>query len=388
MVNSERIRSLLRPLLLAVLFASPSAAEVWHEDTFADFADGSFDDAGANTYVSARGAIKTVNRWDVNGDGYIDILCVNSHPLVEMLDMSIYWGNSRDFSIERHSYVPANGPMRVAAGDLNRDGNTDLVVANFSNGTWTRMDSSVYWGNPDVESERDRRGGNDWEAYPFRGKTDLPAQNTQGVAIADLNGDGTLDIAFAFSAGYWEYRGDEGESPSRIYWNRDGRFSRDDFTELGTRDGTDVDAADFNNDGWIDLVFANGEGPDSYVFPGSAEGFLRSTRIALPTVEPHAARFADVDSDGAIDVIFANEGGSASFAYLNRGGSFSTGERLDFITHNAKDVEVADFDRDGFNGFLDVFSGTGTISFTEKTQPEYLFRTLLPQCVSIMARLP
>ena len=41
----------------------------------------------------------------------------------------------------------------------------------------------------------------------------------------------------------------------------------------------------------------------------------------------------------------------------------------------------------GIFGFLDVFSGTGTISFTEKTQPEYLFRTLLPQCVSIM-RLP
>ena len=45
------------------------------------------------------------------------------------------------------------------------------------------------------------------------------------------------------------------------------------------------------------------------------------------------------------------------------------------------EVEAAD-------RFLDVFSGTGTISFTEKTQPEYLFRTLLPQCVSIMARLP
>ena len=43
---------------------------------------------------------------------------------------------------------------------------------------------------------------------------------------------------------------------------------------------------------------------------------------------------------------------------------------------------------EGLVRFLDVFSGTGTISFTEKTQPEYLFRTLLPQCVSIMARLP
>ena len=45
-------------------------------------------------------------------------------------------------------------------------------------------------------------------------------------------------------------------------------------------------------------------------------------------------------------------------------------------------------DLPAFYRFLDVFSGTGTISFTEKTQPEYLFRTLLPQCVSIMARLP
>ena len=52
----------------------------------------------------------------------------------------------------------------------------------------------------------------------------------------------------------------------------------------------------------------------------------------------------------------------------------------------ANRLEAKDLHRGG--GFLDVFSGTGTISFTEKTQPEYLFRTLLPQCVSIMARLP
>ena len=52
--------------------------------------------------------------------------------------------------------------------------------------------------------------------------------------------------------------------------------------------------------------------------------------------------------------------------------------------------ELTDFSRgeQDLKWFLDVFSGTGTISFTEKTQPEYLFRTLLPQCVSIMARLP
>ena len=351
-------------------------AEVWREDTFTDFADGTFDDAGANIYVSARGAIKTINRWDVNGDGYIDILCVNSHPLIEMLDMSIYWGNSRDFSIERHSYVPADGPMRVAAGDLNSDGEADLVVANFSNGTWTQMDSSIYWGMPDGEWVGERRTGDLWQAYPFRGKTDLPARNTQGVVIADLNGDDTLDIAFAFSAGYWEYRGPEGESPSRIYWNREGQFLREDFTELGTRGATAVDAADFNGDGWNDLVFANGEGPESYIYPGSAQGFTRTRRLALPTVEPHAARFADVDSDGDDDVIFANEGGNVSFAYLNRQGTFSPEARLEFTTYNAKDVEVVDFDRDGYNDIFfsnHLHSLSGERRFGNRLIESYLY---------------
>ena len=90
------------------------AQDIWRESRFEDFIDGTFDDAGANMYVSAKGNIQTINRWDVNDDGNIDILCVNSHPLVEMLDMSIYWGNGKDFSIQNHSYIPANGPMWVA----------------------------------------------------------------------------------------------------------------------------------------------------------------------------------------------------------------------------------------------------------------------------------
>ncbi|UCE04490.1 MAG: VCBS repeat-containing protein, partial [bacterium] len=122
------------------------AQEIWRESTLEDFIDGTFDDAGANMYVSYNGRIQTINRWDVNGDGNIDIFCVNSHPLVEMLDMSIYWGNGKDFSIKNHSYVPANGPMWVASEDLNNDGEMDLVVANYSNGTWTDMESFVYYG--------------------------------------------------------------------------------------------------------------------------------------------------------------------------------------------------------------------------------------------------
>jgi len=184
------------------LHIKPSMAqESWVESSYADFADGYFSDSGANMYVSHKGRIQMINRWDINNDSNIDILCVNSHPLVEMLDMSIYWGNGRDFSIKNHSYVPANGPMWVTADDLNNDGHMDLVVANYSNGTWTEMESFIYYGG--LEKDQKKKA-NEWGFYPFKDKTELPGSNAQKAAVADFNQDGYKDIVFAFSGGFWE----------------------------------------------------------------------------------------------------------------------------------------------------------------------------------------
>ena len=328
----------------AVAANSVNAAPSWREAGYEAFADGTFSDAGANAYVSAAGRVQVVNRWDYNGDGYIDLLCPNSHPLLEMLDMSIYWGNGNDFSIRNHSYVPANGPMWVAPGDFNRDGRIDLAVANYSNGTWTSMDSAIYWGANWNEPEQEASG---WSAYPFVGKTMLPSENAQGVVNADLNRDGYPDIVFAMSAGFWEYRGAGPVPGSRIYWNRHGKFSRTDFTPLETQGATDVDAADINGDGWQDLAFSNGLGDASFIYLGSAGGYDEKNRIDLPTAKAHATRFADVDADGAIDVVFANEAGPSSTAFLNRDGRFDPDHAISFPTHYAKDVVVEDFNRDG-----------------------------------------
>jgi hypothetical protein len=358
--NKNRILFLLS---FTVLINPPSgwAGSFWEEKTYEDFSDGTFDDAGANTYVSRNGRIQTINRWDVNNDGYIDILSVNSHPLVEMLDMSIYWGNGHDFSIQNHSYVPADGPMWVAPGDLDKDGEMDLVVANFSNGTWTSMDSAVYWGG--LESPDSKPEPGTWGVYPFHGKTDLPAQNTQGVAVHDLNRNGYLDIVFAFSKGFWEYSGDayELESPSRIYWNSADGLDPEKYSEIGTHGATDVDIADVNGDTWPDILFSNGEGDLSYLYLGSPDGFSPDHRIEVPTVSPHACRIADVDNDDKLDLLFANEKGRVSYAYLNRDNRFSEDDRFEFETTWAKDVVVADFNRDGFN---DVFFTNHQFSFT------------------------
>ena len=347
--------------VLVFLCCTLFSQEIWREDSFKDFADGTFDDAGANMYVSHRGNIQSINRWDVNNDGNIDILCVNSHPLVEMLDISIYWGNGKDFSIRNHSYIPANGPMWVTPGDLNNDNEMDLVVANYSNGTWTEMESFVYYGG--LKDREYQKIEGEWAFFPFKKRILLPSSNAQKAAIADLNLDGYPDIVFAFSGGFWEYRdkSKEGYSPSRIYWGSEEGFKSENFTQIWTVGATDVAVAGLNNDKWPDLVFSNGSGKESFIYFGGEQGFDEENLATLPANAPHAVVLGDINDDGSLDVIFANEKGFQSFAYLNREGKFSSQHRIEFETYGAKDAVIHDFNRDGFT---DLFFTNHQYSFS------------------------
>ena len=119
-------------------FESKDKIEVWRESSFQDFSDGRFGDGGANVYVSRKGRIRLINSWDLNEDGFLDLVFANTHPHQEKLDAVIFWGNSRDFDISRVSYIPNDGAQRAAAADLDRDGQMDLVFPNYANGTWGR----------------------------------------------------------------------------------------------------------------------------------------------------------------------------------------------------------------------------------------------------------
>jgi hypothetical protein len=350
-----------------------NSQEYWIEDHFEDFIDGEFDDAGANMYVSGKGFIKPINHWDVNNDGAIDILSVNSHPLIEMLDMSIYWGNGKDYSLKNHSYVPANGPMWVTPDDLNMDGEMDLVVANYSNGTWTEMESFIYYGGLDKEDPVDE---GEWGFYPFKRRALLPSSSAQKAITGDFNNDGSKDIVIAFSGGFWEYRdkNQDGTSPSRIYWGKNGEFDPDQYSNVATVGATDVVAGDLNNDGFQDLVFANGDGEHSFVYLNNGSGFDNVLPQKLMTRKAHAVELGDLNNDGLTDIVFACQKGSLSYAYMNSESGFE--EKLEFETHTAKDVVIADFNRDGFT---DVFftnhqhSLTGNPNLANRLIDSYLY---------------
>ncbi len=347
-------------IIAFLVFSTLDAQTIWRQDSYKDFIKGTFDDAGANMYVSHNGRIQAINRWDVNNDGNVDILCVNTHPLVEMLDMSIYWGNGKDYSILNHSYIPADGPMWPVANDLDNDGNMDLIVPNYSNGTWTNMDSFIYYGGL---SKNYKKKAGEWAFYPFKKRVSLKSSGAQNAAVADLNKDGYKDIIFAFSSGYWEYRdkNSKGSSYSRIYWGGKNGYSNDNYTDIATDGATDVAAADLNNDGWTDLAFSNGNGKTSYVYYGSAKGFSQNRMIELPTNKASAVKIADVDNNGTPDIIFACEDGNASYAYTNINGKFDSKRKIEFETYDAKDVVTADFNKDGYT---DVFFTNHEYSLT------------------------
>jgi hypothetical protein len=339
-------------LLLISIVCHGISQDVWRETTFHDFRNGTFDDSGANMYVSAQGRIQAIKRWDVNQNGNIDILSVNSHPLIEMLDLSIYWGNGKDYSIKNHTYIPVNGPMWVTADDVNGNGVTDLIVANYSNGTWTQMDSYIYYGCLD-EAVYEKDDG-EWKFYPFCKRQPLPSINAQKAVTGDFNQDGYTDIVIAFSGGYWEYRDrtSDGVAHSRIYWGTEDGFYEGNYTEIRTSGATDVVSADVNKNGWLDLIFANSEGGYSFIYYGGENGYSDVRMTKLPTNKAHAVAVGDLNGNGWLDVLFANEEGTVSFAYMNTYGEYSADNRIEFETYTAKGVVVADFNN---NGYKDVF---------------------------------
>ena len=62
----------------------------WIHKGFEQFSRGSFDNGGDGLYVNTKGVIEMVHRFDVNNDGYVDIVLPNSHGYSERGTTWIY----------------------------------------------------------------------------------------------------------------------------------------------------------------------------------------------------------------------------------------------------------------------------------------------------------
>ena len=149
----------------------------------------------------------------------------------------------------------------------------------------------------------------------FRDFADTPisiAQNAthSGLALADVDGNGTLDIVVSTDAAQTGYVfGNDGAGNFSLLADLDAAFSRD------------VAVGDINGDGFVDIAFATPQGNPVYLGNGLG-GFTLDA--SLGTADSHGVAVADLNGDGRDDVVFANTGTNSAVWLRTAVGGFTS----------------------------------------------------------------
>ena len=278
------------------------AGNTWIETTQDDFADGVHENS---IYASHRsgGTVEFVPRFDLNNDGYIDLVtCDIGGPYV-----TIHWGSESGYSSNNQMRFPATGAGDCDIVDLDTDGYAEFLVSHCN--SVSRL--SIYWGSS--------AGPSQYNAYHIPNAPSVP---NEVCYTADLNKDGYLDIIIGTY--YSLYTGS-------IFWGSANGYSPSNRTDLPTAFGAhNTEVADFNKDGWFDIVFVNNSSSMNYIYWGSENGYSSSNMLSLaaPTSTPHGSSIADLNNDGYLDLIFTSVYGSQSFIYYGSINGFQNYQAL------------------------------------------------------------
>ena len=86
------------PVLLLLLHAAKAQRPrvLFDHRSYQQFAAGHFSDAGANLYVSQKGRIQFVHLFDLNFDGYPEVVLNNDHNHMEAPDALVHNNSSSE----------------------------------------------------------------------------------------------------------------------------------------------------------------------------------------------------------------------------------------------------------------------------------------------------
>lgn len=172
-----------------------------------------------------------------------------------------------------------------------------------------------------------------------------------GVVVDDFDNDGLLDVITSST--------NRCEPLHYFHNNGDGTFT-DRNVEAGLSNqlgGLNIVAADYNNDGCLDLLVLRG----GWEFPirksllrnncnGTFTDVTKESGLLEPVTATQTAVWADVDNDGHLDLFIGNENAPSQLFRNNGDGTFTDIAHAAGVDQTAmsKGVTAADYDNDGY----------------------------------------
>lgn len=347
MLQFKLTRNIVLLLLMAGLI---SAQSVWHEDSFEDFADGTFLDAGSNSYVSANGRIQMITRWDFNNDGNLDIFIPSSQSHTEKENIFVYLNNGSDLDARSRIELPAAGAIDGLLADFNKDGFDDLAVIHYSDSYFKRVPVWIYLGSEN--------------GYSVNNRVELPSAGGSAIVTGDFNNDSWTDLALACQ--YWENSEDINVEPRKsfIYWNSENGFDPQNnlAITINKRGFTKLASGDIDKDNVDDLIAMTND--KTYLFLSSRDAFNNTDNKVTLDIKASAASIGDMNNDGFADVAFCN--GDKVIIYKTiYNGAINLKDAIVLKVGNASDVEFKDVNNDKFDDLVIAdFSTEGGANWT------------------------
>ena len=235
----------------------------------------------AHTRSATRVCTLTVGEF--NGDAFPDLVLAGYDPSRGSWVVQTMLGNGDGtFRFGGSSLADSVNRAMAAVGDVDRDGKTDAVAYVFGRGL------EVWFGNG--------AGG-------FLGSLSIPLtllNGLQAVELGDLNADGRLDIVAASSEQVAVMLNDGSGFGSPTYFDASPPSGSN-----GSVNG--IALADVNLDGRLDIVTEGGA-----VFNGLGDGAFAAVAFFDFGLDSTGVRVADFNRDGLPDVLVGNSWGSVS----------------------------------------------------------------------------
>jgi len=238
-------------------------------------------------FASGGQDVAAVAVGDLNGDGKLDIVAAN----LETNTIGVLLGNGDGTFQPVQTYSSGGStPFAIAVADLNGDGKLDVIVNNLWCGTSCNHSAAgVFLGNGDGT---------------LQSPNVFDSGTARAIAVADVNGDGKLDLLVA------------GDSAAGVMLgNGDGTFGALVNYSAGNNRGTSIAVADVNGDHKLDLIvtFGCGQGAGGCspgqvaVFQGNGDGtFQPFVEYSTGAQNAMSVAAVDVNHDGKIDLVVAN----------------------------------------------------------------------------------